>query len=60
MNSNIKRKVFVQKRYWEWTAGETDYPFQRKDTWVGDMVMGFVEYCLIEQEKEIKKMYGDE
>jgi len=41
----------IKKLYKKWTAGEWDEPFTTTTTWRGDLVEGFVKFCL-------KDMFG--
>ena len=51
--NKMTTKKDILKLYNEWTLGEKDNPFVREQEWVGDMVMGFVLFCL-------KKISGEE
>ena len=42
----------VRKLYKKWTAGEKDNPFTEDEKWRGDIVKGFVEFCIKEMEGE--------
>ena len=46
----------INELYDKWTAGdfEKDNPFIAKSEWKGNMVYGFVSFCLKECEKEMK------
>ena len=38
----------IKELYKKWTAGEKDNPFTKDETWRGDMVKGFVTFCINE------------
>lgn len=36
----------IKELYKDWTSGDEENPFKEDITWRGDMVEGFVIYCL--------------
>lgn len=38
----------IEELYKKWTAGEEENPFTKDEQWRGDMVKGFVTFCINE------------
>ena len=38
----------IEQLYKKWADGENDHPFTKSSEWRGDMVKGFVKFCLKE------------
>lgn len=38
----------IRQLYKKWTGGETENPFTKDEQWRGDMVKGFVSFCINE------------
>jgi hypothetical protein len=47
-NARGNRMDEIRRLYKKWTAGETDNLFTAEEEWNGDMVLGFVKFCINE------------